>query len=123
MDVFVENPKQLRPLYRFLLGVVDPKSRPEFLQRSHGYWLISLEAAISEKWMSETEADSVSSGLLAYILGALDLWVHRDITDNGFKDHMVQGVLLHMLPFVSAKSLPALRARLKRVMLAVNQAR
>ncbi|MGQ0701008.1 MAG: TetR/AcrR family transcriptional regulator [Panacagrimonas sp.] len=123
VDVFVDNPKQLRPLYRFLLGVIDPKSRPEFLLRSHGYWRISLDAAVAAGWMDENEADAVASGLLAHILGVLDLWVHRDITDAELKDHLVQGVLLHLAPFVRAKQLPALRARLKQIMLALARAR
>lgn len=123
VDVFVENPKQLRPLYRFLLGVIDPRARPIFLQRSHSYWVISLEAAVAQRWMDAADADAVSSGLLAYILGTLDLWVHNDITDAEFRDHMLQGVLVHMMPFARGKALAVLRTRLREKMIALAKAR
>lgn len=118
-DIFAGNPKQLRPLYRFLLGVVDPKSRPEFLQRSHVYWRISLDAAVSDGLMDDAEAGAVASGLLAHILGVLDLWVHRDITDVQLSSHLLQGVLMHLVPFVRAKRLPEMRERLKQTTLAL----
>ncbi|MGQ0622159.1 MAG: TetR/AcrR family transcriptional regulator [Panacagrimonas sp.] len=122
-DVFIDNPKRLRPLYRFLLGVIDPTSRPEFLRRSHGYWRISLDAAVSAGWMDEQEADAVASGLLVHILGVLDLWVHRDISDTELSAHLLQGVLLHLCPFVRAKQLPDLRARLRQTALTLARTR
>ena len=44
-DIFLLDPDFMRPLYQFLLGVVDPIHRPKFIERSLAYWRSALASA------------------------------------------------------------------------------
>lgn len=116
VDVFVDNPKQLRPLYRFLLGVVDPESRPAFLRQSQGYWRNSLDAAVSSGMISDNEANAIALSLLAHILGILELWVHHDISDEAFRCQLILGALMHLAPFVRTRKNAEHRLRIQQIL-------
>lgn len=112
VDLFVVDPEFLRPLYRFLLGVNDPSARPVFLRRSLKFWQLTFESAYQKGGAAENpEITAIAQGLLAQILGLLDVWVHQDITDDEFRILMRRGVLMQVWPLAKVKDLPKLRKR------------
>ncbi|GAB3382269.1 TetR/AcrR family transcriptional regulator [Spongiibacter taiwanensis] len=117
VDLFVLDQEFLRPLYRFLLGVNDPKARPVFLQRSLTFWQLALETTPPEHAATNNpEITAIAHGLLAHILGLLDVWVHQDISDEQFRLLMRRGVLLQVWPIAKSKDLPALKQRFKETL-------
>jgi AcrR family transcriptional regulator len=124
VDYFIGDPIILRPLYQFLLGVNDPEHRPEFIKRSQVFWRVTLDAAVSQRLLEDGfERDALAYGLLEHFIGVLDLWVQQDISDEEFRLHAIQGVLLHMWPIARAKELPRLRERLRKTMVSLMRHR
>lgn len=112
VDLFVHDPQFLRPLYRFLLGVNDPSARPVFLRRSIKFWQLTFASSYQKN--SETpgpEINAIAVGLLAQILGLLDVWVHQDISDDEFRLLLKRGVLLQVWPIAKTKDLATLKQR------------
>lgn len=110
VDLFVHDPEFLRPLYCFLLGVNDPAARPIFLRRSLKFWQLTFSSSYhGDTEVVSPEFDAIAMSLLANILGLLDVWVHKDISDEEFRLLLKRGVILQVWPIAKAKDLPALK--------------
>lgn len=116
VHIFVGDPSFLRPLYRFLLGVTDPIHRPKFISRSHAFWRATLDTAVERKLLVKgVSNDDLAYALLAHFIGVLDLWVHRDVDDRGFRAHATYGVILHLWPLARGKYIAQMRQRMLRI--------
>jgi AcrR family transcriptional regulator len=110
-DIFLLDPAYMRPLYQFLLGVVDPIHRPKFIERSLAYWRAALAGAEAEKLFKGTLSRStLEYALMAQFMGVLDFWIHDDIDAAGFRSRVTSGTVLLLLPFANDTQ----RARLLR---------
>lgn len=113
-DVFLLDPDFMRPLYQFLLGVVDPIHRPKFIERSLAYWSTALAAAEAEQLLSKDfDRDSLVYALMAHFMGVLDFWIHDDLDAEAFRARMVYGTVLLLLPLASDTRQPRLLRRLR----------
>ncbi len=105
VDLLVDNKKLLRPLYLYLLGVVDPTHRPAHIGRSVRYWRTvadtSLGAACPDEAIDEIDRESLGYTLFSHFLGLLELWVHEDIDDDMFRARSIYGGLRIILPFAA----------------------
>jgi AcrR family transcriptional regulator len=116
VQIFVSDPLFLRPLYRFLLGVADPRHRPRFISRAHAFWRTTLETAVERRLLVKgVSSDDLAYALLAHFMGVLDLWVHRDVDDRGFRAHATYGVILHLWPLARGKHIAEMRQRMLRI--------
>jgi len=113
-DVFLLDPDFMRPLYRFLLGVVDLVHRPKFIERSLAYWRTALAAAEAEHLLSKDfDRDSLVYALMAHFMGVLDFWIHDDLDADAFRARMVYGTVLLLLPLADETRQPRLLRRLR----------
>lgn len=113
--VFSADPGFYRPLYRFLLGVVDSGHRPAFLDRALGYWKRALAGVSAAGLFSaELTRDEMARGIVIYFLGALDLWVQDELDDDEFHAQIQYGVAMLLLGIADDASRPALRAHMRR---------
>lgn len=94
-NMFTRDPAFLRPLYQVLLGVRDPVHRPRFMERSLEFWKRALTAANHEGLLSkEIDHEGLARVLAIHFLGALDLWVHQELDEEGFRAQVVSGSAL-----------------------------
>ena len=101
----------LRPLYLYLLGVVDPLHRPTHIKSSLYFWRTVAETA-GGNGLGLVECDTLSTMLFAHFLGLLELWIHQDIDDDSFKARAIHGGLLIVSPFIPGDQQEALQERL-----------
>jgi AcrR family transcriptional regulator len=121
-DVFLLDPNYMRPLYQFLLGVVDPIHRPKFIERSLAYWRASLAAADAAELLShDFDRDSLVYALMAHFMGVLDFWIHDDLDAESFRARMVYGTVLLLLPLASESRQPRLLRRLREAKRALTK--
>jgi len=108
VDLLVDNRKLLRPLYLYLLGVVDPTHRPAHIRRSVRYWRTVADTALSaanpSNSVDDIDRESVGYTLFAHFLGLLELWVHEDIDDDVFRGRAIYGGLQLILPFAEPEA-------------------
>ncbi len=113
-DIFLRDPDYLRPLYQFLLGVVDPIHRPKFIARSLAYWDAALAATDAAQLLSKDfDRASLGYALMAHFMGVLEFWIHDDIDADGFRARVVYGTILVLLPLASETRQPRLLRRLR----------
>lgn len=116
VDLLVTQKDLLRPLYQYLLGVVDPVHRPTHIKRSVYYWRTVAETGLSEfaqgDELQNGDFDTVTYMLFAHFLGLLELWIHEDIEDDAFRARAVYGALLIVTPFIPADRSQEVRRRL-----------
>jgi AcrR family transcriptional regulator len=114
VDIFVSDPKFLRPLYQVLLGVPHAELRPKFMQRTFTYWNTALLTIPGiTKTHSEAHLNVLTHALMAHFIGLMELWIHKDFDDESFRIHVICGFILIVMSAVSKKNLPAMRAYLE----------
>ncbi|CAN0275522.1 unnamed protein product, partial [Phaeothamnion confervicola] len=113
-DIFLHDPDFMRPLYQFLLGVVDPIHRPKFIERSLAYWRSALASAEQAHLLvPDFEADVLVYTLMAHFMGVLEFWIHDDIDGSGFKARVIHDTVLLLLPLADDARRPRLLRRLR----------
>ena len=113
-DIFLLDPDFMRPLYQFLLGVVDPIHRPKFIERSLAYWRSALASAEQAELLTpDFEADVLVYTLMAHFMGVLEFWIHDDIDAPGFKARVIHDTVLLLLPLADDARRPRLLRRLR----------
>ncbi|MET0151459.1 MAG: TetR/AcrR family transcriptional regulator [Candidatus Binatia bacterium] len=112
-DLFARDPGFFRPLFQFLLGVRDVVDRPRFMERSLEYWKHALGAADERGLLpEEVDRDELARELLIHFAGVVELWVHEEVDDAGFRAQIVYGTAL-LLANVGDR---AARARLRKTL-------
>lgn len=110
-DVFIQDPGFIRPLYQFLLGVIDPVHRPAFVARSLEYWDSALEAA-APMLAPPFDRRLIKYTLMGLFMGELEFWIHDDVSAEAFRARVTYGTVLVLLPMAT----DAQRTRLLRRM-------
>jgi AcrR family transcriptional regulator len=89
---FTADGPYFRALMRYLLGVYEPQKRPLFMSQALSFWQIALmsKGAGPESGPAVTLRADVACGLHLAFTGALDLWVHGEITDTEFEAMMLR---------------------------------
>ena len=113
-ELFARDPVFFRPLFLVLLGVRDEVHRPRFMERSLDYWRHSLEGLLAERHLAnEGDRDDLSRALLVHFAGVLELWIHGDLDEAGFRAQITFGTALHLLGFAEGTTRARLRKRMK----------
>jgi len=115
VDILVRDQALLRPLYQYLLGVVDPIHRPTHIKRSLHFWrVVAMTVSTRERpdgsAVETIDFESFSYVLLSHFVGLLDLWIHEDIDDEAFRIRAVYGgivIVSSLIPKESAKDMDA----------------
>lgn len=122
-DIFLHDPDFMRPLYQFLLGVVDPIHRPKFIARSLAYWRSALASAEQAHLLTpDFEAEVLIYTLMAHFMGVLEFWIHDDIDAPGFKARVIHDTALLLLPLADDARRPRLLRRLREARRALGGA-
>lgn len=126
VDLLVTQKDLLRPLYQYLLGVVDPVHRPVHIKRSVYYWRTVAETGLSEylgaQEMQSVDCDTITYMLFAHFLGLLELWIHEDIEDDVFRARAVYGGLLIVTPFIPVEQNAEIQRRLADAKIVLEKA-
>lgn len=95
---FSADPGYYKPLFRFLTGVTYSEHRPQFLDRALVYWKRALSGVNAAGMLDDTlSRDELARGLVIYFMGALDLWVHGELTEAEFHAQIRFGVAQQLL--------------------------
>jgi AcrR family transcriptional regulator len=113
VEIFVKDPHFLRPLYQVLMGVPHAELRPQFMARTFAYWKTAvLTIPGIGKTGDEATINLLTHALMAHFIGLLELWVHQDFDDDGFRVHAICGIVLMVSSVVGKKNLPTMQAYL-----------
>jgi AcrR family transcriptional regulator len=113
-DLFARDPGFFRPLFQFLLGVRDDVDRPRFMDRSLEYWKHALRAADERELLpEEIDRDELARQLLVHFAGVLELWVHEELDDAGFRTQIAYGTALLLTNIADRRSRARLRVTLR----------
>lgn len=116
VDVILEDPAYLRPLYHVLLGLVDPMHHPKFLKDAFVFYRTAVNGALEHELIAnEQDAHSLACSLMAQFLGLLDLWVHEDIDGEWFRAQLVYGFIHQVWPLARGPRVKRLQKRLATV--------
>lgn len=97
VDFFTGEERYHRPLMRYLLGVYEPEKRPLFMSKAREYWRLSAQpsAEDADRLLTAHRFEDLAQGIHLAFTGALDLWVHAEISSTEFRKVMIrQGELL-----------------------------
>ncbi len=113
--VYASDPVFFRELFLVLLGVRDEVHRPQFMQRCVEFWAHALAPAMQQGLLptDECERDDLTRALVVHFSGVLELWIHGDLDEAGFKAQVGYGTALHFLGFADAAARVRLLARMK----------
>lgn len=112
---FGADPDYYRPLYQYLLGVIDPVHRPAYMDRALTYWRNALQGLENAGILSAADRELMARTIVFQVVGALDLWVHEDLNSQEFRSHLVHGVSLLLFHIADEPSAVVLRRQLAEV--------
>jgi AcrR family transcriptional regulator len=117
VDLFLSDAVVFRELFLVFLGTRDELHRPWFMHRSLGFWRHSVESAAVAKLLPavELESDHLPRALMLSFIGSVDLWVHGDLDDAGFRAQSLYGTALTMLGAINEVGDGRLRSRMKEI--------
>lgn len=119
--VFVGDPDFLRPLYRFLLGVIEPVHRPALMNRALAYWESRLRSLAQAGLLPEgIGLTDLAREYQIYFAGALDLWVQGELSDPQFRAQIHYGCVLRLLALGDAAAQPRLLEELRETRRVLN---
>lgn len=113
--MLLRDPVLLRPLYQVMLGLTDPVHHPRFLKRAFSFYRSALDPAVARKLVDAKEQTTLACAMMAHLMGVLDLWVHEDIDDDGFRVHVAYGIVHLLWPYARGKSLTCLKQRFEEL--------
>jgi len=112
-NFFVSNPDFYRPIYKFLMGVNDPVHQPAYRKRSLEYWMTALAAIEQEKLLpEEVECKHLAHQLMINFIGALNLWVHEELTNKEFHAQISYGTAMLLLGIAQGENRELILKRL-----------
>lgn len=112
-EVFINDPDFLRPLYRFLLGVIEPVHRPALMNRALSYWESRLRPLEQARLLpAGIGLTDLAREYQIYFAGALDLWVQGELSDPQFRAQIRYGCVLRLLALGDGAAQPRLREAL-----------
>lgn len=110
VDCFVDDSIVFRPLFQHLLGVPDATHRPLFMAQAHAYWVRAVEplADVLPDDGSLTTSD-LARNLHVFFAGALDLWVHEELTAAQFRAQTRHGIAVQLLGIADPQQIACLK--------------
>lgn len=117
VDLFLSDAVVFRELFTVFLGTRDELHRPWFMHRSLSFWRHSVESAAAANLLpaDELESDDLPRALMLSFIGSVDLWVHGDLDDSGFRAQSLYGTALIILGATNKGGEGRLRTRLKEI--------
>jgi len=115
VNVFTSDPRFFRPLYRFLLGAVEPVQRPAFMNRGFTFWRQRLSVLHTEGYLPPgVTVIEYARDFQLFFAGTLDLWVQNELTEAQFRAQVKHGCILRLLALGHGKSREDLLKQLRR---------
>ncbi|MGE4409735.1 MAG: TetR/AcrR family transcriptional regulator [Sphingobium sp.] len=116
VELFLSDPVVFRELFLVFLGTRDELHRPWFMHRSLSFWRHSVSTAARDGLLptAELDDDALPRSLMLMFIGSVDLWVHGDVSDEGFRTQAMYGSALVALGAAS-RGTDGLRKRMVEI--------
>ena len=112
-DFYARDQVLYRPLLRFLFGAYEPRYRPMLINRVMQLWDPGIDACIVGGCMlPSVRMVPLRRLLIVNFTGALQLWIQEDLDDDGFRNQVLYGMVLLLLPQVGDTARAPLQKRL-----------
>jgi len=99
VELFTSRSNLYRPLFGYLLSSSDPEHRPKFMKRSIDYWSRAYGPLdLAGYLMGPLKKIDLIRDAQMFFTGVVEYWVHGDLSNEDFSDHVVHGFALRMLP-------------------------
>jgi AcrR family transcriptional regulator len=108
--VLRSDPDFFKPLYAYLIGVVDTVYRPAFMARARVYWEDALAGVASGRRLPPgTQAPQLAQQLAIHALGGLEMWIQQELDDQQLVAQMRLGTCLLLLGIAPPEARTMLR--------------
>jgi AcrR family transcriptional regulator len=113
-DLYARDATFYRPLMQFLLGARDVEHRPRLLEQSLRRWTRTVQAAVRHGLLAQSvDVALLARQLMISFIGVVDLWVHEELDDAGFRTQSLYGSTLLVLADARPEARPSLLERLE----------
>ena len=112
VDVYTADANFIKPLMQFLIGIVEPEHRSQFMTRGFNYWKKSLDGFLIGKILTEQSCMVIAKDFVIYFTGIIDFWVQGELSDALFRAVARHGSLSRLVGFAADDDRDALLAKL-----------
>jgi AcrR family transcriptional regulator len=115
-DFYGNDPVLYRPLMRFLIGADEPEHHPMLFSRAMQMWDPAIERSIqSGVLLPNVRATILKRLLMVNFMGALEFWIQEELDGDGFRNQVLYGMVLLLIPQVQEPTRLALQKRLRKL--------
>ncbi|MCC2657563.1 MAG: TetR family transcriptional regulator [Panacagrimonas sp.] len=113
-DFYANDPVLYRPLMRFLIGAEEPEHHPILFNRAMQLMDPAIDRCIrSGVLLPNVRATSLKRLLMVNFMGALEFWIQEELDAHGFKNQVLYGMVLLLIPQVHEQAAVALQKRVR----------
>jgi AcrR family transcriptional regulator len=115
-DLYGSDVVLYRPLLRFLMGSHEPEHHLALFGRAMKLWDSAItEGVHSGSLLPKVRAEVLERQLLANFTGVLQFWMQGELDGPGFRNHVLFGTVLILIPHAAESLRPGLLQRLSRL--------
>ncbi len=115
-DLYGSDAALYRPLLRFLIGSHEPEHHPALFGRAMRLWDSAITRGIElGTLLPKVRGEVMERQLLANFTGVLQYWMHGELDGAGFRNHVLFGTVLILIPHVPESLRPSLLQRLAKL--------
>jgi AcrR family transcriptional regulator len=115
-DLYGSDPVLYRPLLRFLVGSHAPEHHLALFSRAMKLWHSAIVwGESSSSLLPKVRAEVLERQLLANFTGILLFWMHGELDGTGFRNHVLFGTVLIVIPYAAEPLRPGLLQRVLKL--------
>ncbi|MDB6090199.1 MAG: TetR family transcriptional regulator [Gammaproteobacteria bacterium] len=115
-DLYGSDAVLYRPLLRFLMGSHEPEHHLALFGRAMKLWDSAIVRGVrSGSLQPQVRAEVLERQLLANFTGVLQFWIQGELDGPGFRNHVLLGTMLILIPYAAEPLRPGLLQRLIRL--------
>lgn len=115
-DLYGSDAVLYRPLLRFLMGSYEPEHHLALFGRAMKLWDSAIAWGVrSGSLLPRVRAEVLERQLLANFTGVLQFWIQGELDGPGFRNHVLFGTVLILIPHAAEDLQPGLLQRLSKL--------
>jgi AcrR family transcriptional regulator len=112
-EFYAKDPVLYRPLLRFLTGTDNPEHHPMLFGRAMRLWESAIQRGLDAGvLLASVRPEVYERQLLMNFVGVLQFWIQGEIDEAGFRNHVLYGTALTLVPNIAPKYREAVLQRL-----------
>lgn len=103
-EFYAKDPVLYRPLLRFLTGTDNPEHHPMLFGRAMRLWESAIQRGLDAGvLLASVRPEVYERQLLMNFVGVLQFWIQGEIDGAGFRNHVLYGTALTLVPNIATR--------------------